>query len=167
MASNRIQTQGTPTKSPQHIHQQQSGFEQLDKSTSNTLKSEKVKQLLNLGGYRPASINDPLAALQRDSFAANEPRVDEMQIRAIADHQMSSLDNLILQHRKTQLRMSRVLKEAEERHKKVVQELDEEKRKHEHDTAQGDDITYGLEKERTRLKQFDYLLEMNFLMKNS
>jgi len=35
----------------------------------------------------------------------------------------------------------------------VVQELDEEKRKHEHDTAQGDDITYGLERERTRLKQ--------------
>jgi hypothetical protein len=35
----------------------------------------------------------------------------------------------------------------------VVQELDEEKQKHEHDTAQGDDITYGLEKERTRLKQ--------------
>jgi hypothetical protein len=25
--------------------------------------------------------------------------------------------------------------------------------KHEHDTAQGDDITYGLEKERTRLKK--------------
>jgi hypothetical protein len=41
----------------------------------------------------------------------------------------------------------------------VVQELDEEKRKHEHDTAQGDDITYGLERERTRLKQvstFDF-----------
>lgn len=185
---NRVQSQGTPTKSPQHMQQQQSsGFEQLDKSTSNTLKrnpkmelnkadllklmsylegelqareiviatlkSEKVKQLLNLGGYRPASINDPLAALQRDSFAASEPRVDELQIRALADHQMSSLDNLILQQRKTQLRISRVLKEAEERHKKVVQELDEEKRKHEHDTAQGDDITYGLEKERTRLKQ--------------
>lgn len=36
---------------------------------------------------------------------------------------------------------------------KVVQELEEEKCKHEHDTAQGDDITYGLEKDRTRLKQ--------------
>jgi len=35
----------------------------------------------------------------------------------------------------------------------VVQELEEEKCKHEHDTAQGDDITYGLEKDRTRLKQ--------------
>lgn len=35
----------------------------------------------------------------------------------------------------------------------VIKELEEEKRKHEHDTAQGDDITYGLEKERTRLKK--------------
>lgn len=31
--------------------------------------------------------------------------------------------------------------------------MEEEKRKHEHDTAQGDDITYGLEKERIRLKK--------------
>ena len=31
--------------------------------------------------------------------------------------------------------------------------MEEEKQKHEHDTAQGDDITYGLEKERTRLKK--------------
>lgn len=32
-------------------------------------------------------------------------------------------------------------------------ELEEERRKHEHDTAQGDDVTYALEKDRTRLKQ--------------
>lgn len=35
----------------------------------------------------------------------------------------------------------------------VIEELILEKKKHEHDTAQGDDITYGLEKERTKLKQ--------------
>lgn len=35
----------------------------------------------------------------------------------------------------------------------VLRELEDEKRKHEHDTAQGDDITYGLEKERTRLRE--------------
>ena len=34
-----------------------------------------------------------------------------------------------------------------------MQELEEEKAKHAHDTAQGDDVTYALEKERTRLKQ--------------
>ncbi|XP_046984282.1 CTTNBP2 N-terminal-like protein isoform X2 [Schistocerca americana] len=118
-----------------------------------TLKSEKLKQLLNQGRYRVMPANDPVAALQRDSFAAAEPRVDEAEIRAIANQQMATLDNLILQHRRAQIKLGRILKEAEERHRKVVQELDEEKRKHEHDTAQGDDITYGLEKERMRLKQ--------------
>ncbi|GLG97340.1 Uncharacterized protein GBIM_04117 [Gryllus bimaculatus] len=168
MASNvnspKVSSQTTATKSPQHQQQPQtSNFEPLDKSSSNTLKrnpkmelsksdllkllsylegelqardiviatlkSERVKQLLNQGQFRLLPFNDPIAALQRDSFAAAEPRVDEGEIRAIVNHQMATLDNL------------------------VVQELDEEKRKHEHDTAQGDDITYGLEKERTRLKQ--------------
>lgn len=49
--------------------------------------------------------------------------------------------------------MVNILKDAESKHKKVIQELEEEKCKHEHDTAQGDDITYGLEMERTRLRQ--------------
>ena len=40
-----------------------------------------------------------------------------------------------------------------QRHSRVVGELEEERRKHEHDTAQGDDVTYALEKDRTRLKQ--------------
>ncbi|XP_023703483.1 uncharacterized protein CG10915 isoform X3 [Cryptotermes secundus] len=118
-----------------------------------TLKSERVKQLLNQGRFRPLLFNDPLAALQRDSFAAAEARVDEAEIRSIANQQMATLDNLVIQQRRSQMRLARILRDAEERHRKVVQELDEEKRKHEHDTAQGDDITYGLERERTRLKQ--------------
>lgn len=35
----------------------------------------------------------------------------------------------------------------------MLRELEDERRKHEHDTAQGDDITYGLEKDRTRLRE--------------
>lgn len=35
---------------------------------------------------------------------------------------------------------------------KVCSELEEEKQKHAQDTAQGDDVTYMLEKERERLK---------------
>ena len=35
----------------------------------------------------------------------------------------------------------------------VCSELEEEKRKHAQDTAQGDDVTYMLEKERERLRQ--------------
>ncbi|RZF33300.1 hypothetical protein LSTR_LSTR007645 [Laodelphax striatellus] len=118
-----------------------------------TLKCEKVKQMLSQGRYRPVALNDPVAALQRDAFAAPGPRIDEAQICSLADHQLNSLENLVIQQRKAQIRIAKVLKDAELRHRKVVQELLEEKRKHEHDTAQGDDITYGLEKERTRLKQ--------------
>lgn len=118
-----------------------------------TLKAEKVKQLLTHGHYRPLTLNEPLAALHRDSFASASQRVDEAQICSLADHQYNSLENLVLQQRRSQIRIAKVLKDAELRHRKVVQELIEEKRKHEHDTAQGDDITYGLEKERTRLKQ--------------
>jgi len=35
----------------------------------------------------------------------------------------------------------------------VCAELEDEKRKHAQDTAQGDDVTYMLEKDRERLKQ--------------
>nr|CAD7200025.1 unnamed protein product [Timema douglasi] len=120
---------------------------------SSRMDCERVKQLLNQGRYQPLLLNDLHTALQRDSFASAEPRVDEVEIRSIANQQMASLDNLVLQYRRGHMRLGRILRDAEERHKKVIEELDEEKRKHEHDTAQGDDITYGLEKERSRLKQ--------------
>ena len=45
-----------------------------------------------------------------------------------------------------------------------IKDLDEERRKREHDTAQGDDITYCLEKDRTNLKQVrKYLSNLNIL----
>ncbi|XP_059489432.1 CTTNBP2 N-terminal-like protein isoform X1 [Neocloeon triangulifer] len=118
------------------------------------LKSEKVKQMLVQNRFRsPAAQSEPMAALQRDSTQVKDSRVDETQIRALADRQVASIENLIRQNRKMQIHMAKILKDAEDRHRKVVQELEEEKCKHEHDTAQGDDITYGLEKDRTRLKQ--------------
>lgn len=115
------------------------------------LKSEKVKQLVHQSRHRPGTITQSHLALQQDSFAVADSRLGLDCL--LADHQMASLDNVILQHKQSQLRMAKMLRDMELRHLKVVQELDEEKRKHEHDTAQGDDITYGLEKERTRLKQ--------------
>lgn len=115
------------------------------------LKSEKVKQLVHQSRHRPGTLTQSHLALQQDSFAVADSRLGLDCL--LADHQMASLDNVILQHKQSQLRMAKMLRDMELRHLKVVQELDEEKRKHEHDTAQGDDITYGLEKERTRLKQ--------------
>lgn len=77
----------------------------------------------------------------------------ELSIRTYARQQLEILENSIRQQRLTHLKLIKMLKESEEKHKHLLNELEDEKRKHEQDTAQGDDITYGLEVERTRLKQ--------------
>uniref|UniRef100_A0AAG5DTW3 Cortactin-binding protein-2 N-terminal domain-containing protein n=2 Tax=Anopheles atroparvus TaxID=41427 RepID=A0AAG5DTW3_ANOAO len=134
------------------------------------LKTEKVKQLLTTPRYsKSTNLNDPHAALFRDQLAASgniasrqssiQAAHSEHEMRLINDQrssvreQMDSLAALVMQQRQAQAKMIEALKDAEERHKRVVQELYDERRKHEHTTAQGDDITYGLEIERSRLKQ--------------
>lgn len=99
---------------------------------------------------------DPYTALLRDSIADGptaKPPCSERDMAAAAAQQLQSLEQLALQQRRAHQHMVNILKDAEVKHKKVIQELEEEKCKHEHDTAQGDDITYGLEMERTRLRQ--------------
>ncbi|XP_058117876.1 CTTNBP2 N-terminal-like protein isoform X3 [Anopheles coustani] len=134
------------------------------------LKTEKIKQLLTTPRYsKSTNLNDPHAALFRDQLAASgniasrqssfQAAHSEHEMRLINDQrssvreQMDSLAALVMQQRQAQAKMIEALKDAEERHKRVVQELYDERRKHEHTTAQGDDITYGLEIERSRLKQ--------------
>ncbi|XP_066907662.1 CTTNBP2 N-terminal-like protein [Halyomorpha halys] len=117
-----------------------------------TLKCEKMKYMLSQGQYKSSCLSDPISALHRDGFAAPSRSIDQADLVSI-DQQKTYLENLSFQLRKSQIRMAKILKDAELRHCKVIEELILEKRKHEHDTAQGDDITYGLEKERSRLKQ--------------
>nr|XP_034173593.1 uncharacterized protein CG10915 isoform X2 [Osmia lignaria] len=112
------------------------------------LKSEKLKHLLSTK-YLSGTL-DPHAALARDVVLVGG--VSEHEPNQI-DKQVATLEALVTQQRRMQSKMTKILKEAELRHRAVIKELEEEKRKHEHDTAQGDDITYGLEKERTRLKK--------------
>lgn len=112
--------------------------------------------MVALGRYRPAVIADPYTALLRDNIADGSsatPPCSERDMAAAAEQQLHALEQLALQQRRAHQHMVNILKEAENKHRKVIQELEEEKCKHEHDTAQGDDITYGLEMERTRLKQ--------------
>lgn len=99
---------------------------------------------------------DPYTALLRDSIADGptaKPPYSEKEMQAAAESQLQALEQLALQQRRAHQHMVNILKDAEAKHKNVIQELEEEKCKHEHDTAQGDDITYGLEMERSRLKQ--------------
>ena len=133
------------------------------------LKTEKVKNLINSGRYKPVPVNDPHAALYRDSLAYSgniasrqssaQAAVSEHEMRILADQRIGikeSMDTLatsVLQQRHMQSKMVEVLKDAEDRYNKVCQDLEVERTKYEKDTAQGDDITYGLEMERTKLKQ--------------
>lgn len=113
-----------------------------------TLKAERVKQLLYQAKYGHFALNDPFAALQRDSYGALGPATacDEAAIKTLYNNQLGQLENLVLQHRRAQQRLREHLRE-------VVTNLEEERQKHALDTAEGDDVTYMLEKERERLRQ--------------
>ncbi|CAB3387184.1 Hypothetical predicted protein [Cloeon dipterum] len=87
------------------------------------LKCERVKQLL-IGSSR---VTTSLAALQRDGGLVRGSRVDEVGIKNLADRQLAALENLIVQNRKVQVHMNKVLKETEDRHLQVVQQLDKMK----------------------------------------
>ncbi|XP_018320632.1 uncharacterized protein CG10915 [Agrilus planipennis] len=120
------------------------------------LKSERLKQVVNIGRYRPVVMSDPYSALLRDTIAdgpSTKTPYSDSDIAAAAEQQLQALEHLALQQKRAHQHMVNILREAEAKHRKVIQELEEEKSKHEHDTAQGDDITYGLEMERTRLRQ--------------
>lgn len=127
------------------------------------LRNDRVKQLIHTINHKTIPLSDPDAALFRDKVAASGNHVSrqssttamhaDLEVRAIIEQQMETLCQVVTKQRQTQVRMVNVLKESLENNQRMRQELEEEKRKHEHDTAQGDDITYGLEMERTKLKQ--------------
>lgn len=79
------------------------------------LQCERVKQLL-IGSNR---VTSSLAALQRDGGMVQDDRVDEGHIRSLADRQLAALENLIVQNRRVQVHMNKVLKETDERHRQV------------------------------------------------
>lgn len=59
-------------------------------------------------------VKDPLAALQRDCFAVKETNNDSLSYQ-----QLGSLENLVMQQRKTHLRIANVLKDNQVMHRKV------------------------------------------------
>lgn len=69
--------------------------------------------------YGQFSLNDPFAALQRDSYGAYNPNCDEAAIKAMYNNQLSQVENLILQHQRAQQRLRQHLFDAEQQHAKV------------------------------------------------
>ncbi|XP_061391491.1 CTTNBP2 N-terminal-like protein [Musca vetustissima] len=127
------------------------------------LRNERVKQYISQLKVKRLQPNDPHAAIFRDKIALSGNLISresstqaaqaEMEVRQIIEQQMEQQYQMVSKQRATHLRMVSILTESLENNQRMLQELEEEKRKHEHDTAQGDDITYGLELERTKLRQ--------------
>lgn len=156
MQSSTLKRQPSPDWSKNDLLRLLSYFEgelQARDITIAALKAEKAKQLLYQAKYGRFGLGDPFVALQRDAIGQRDSNFDEAAVKSMYDNQLAQLENLIATQRKAQLKMREQLASAEKRYHKVCCELEDEKRKHAQDTAQGDDVTYMLEKERERLRQ--------------
>jgi Cortactin-binding protein-2 len=120
------------------------------------LKSEQMKRVL-YGCYMGRARSDsPLSALQRDKTTVADAAQLEEGVRGATnatEAQIAALHNVVDKQRVAAKRMVEFLRESERQRSRLLLELEEERAKHERDTAQGDDITYELEKERIRLRQ--------------
>ena len=120
------------------------------------LKSEQLKRVVYgvyQGTDRPAS---PVSALQRDKTHGEDAGRIEEETRgagSLAEAQILALQQVVERQRAAAQKMAACLRESEKQRALVSEELQLERAKHEQDTAQGDDITYQLEKERIRLRQ--------------
>lgn len=111
----------------------------------------------------PLGVDHPRAALYRDRLAmaghlvggrsSADAARSEHAVQSYARQQLDGLEAVVQQQRRTHAKLIGAMHQSEERHKQLLHELDDERKKHERDTAHGDDITYGLEVERTRLRQ--------------
>lgn len=121
-----------------------------------TLKSECLKHILyNLREDRNA-LSDPILALGRDSSKVEPGKnggSDPESVHHYIAHRLKVLQTLVDAQKSALKKLTHCLREAEVQKANLIRDLDEERRKREQDTAQGDDITYCLEKDRTNLKQ--------------
>ncbi|XP_036435036.1 CTTNBP2 N-terminal like b [Colossoma macropomum] len=109
--------------------------------------------------YGQYDLSDPFLALQRDSEVLQgreqgQPQDHSHSVRAHVSPNPLAVLKLVMTHcKRMQEKMMAQLAAAESRHRRVIADLEEEKRRHAQDTAEGDDVTYMLEKERERLLQ--------------
>ncbi|KAK7880260.1 hypothetical protein WMY93_030627 [Mugilogobius chulae] len=117
------------------------------------LKAQR-KDLFVQERYGRYNLSDPFQALQRDSEAVGGQKEQKEQGYSSSTSNPLVVLKLVVSHcRRMQEKMLAQLAAAESRHRRVIADLEEEKRRHAEDTAEGDDVTYILEKERERLQQ--------------
>ncbi|XP_017551189.1 filamin-A-interacting protein 1 isoform X2 [Pygocentrus nattereri] len=113
------------------------------------LKSERTQPEALEAYYGSAAPIRPLQALQRD----NQLTCDRAPQDDVYEIPMVELDRLEEKHRETYRRMLEQLLLAEKCHRRTINELDSEKRKHADFMNKSDDFTNLLEQERERLKR--------------
>ncbi|KAM9859516.1 CTTNBP2 N-terminal-like protein [Aulostomus maculatus] len=117
----------------------------------DALKAQR-KELFIQERYGRYNLSDPFLALQRDREAMGGQNKDP-ECSSSTSNPLVVLKLVVSHCRRMQEKMLAQLAAAESRHRRVIADLEEEKRKHAEDTAEGDDVTYILEKERERLQQ--------------
>ncbi|XP_047438268.1 CTTNBP2 N-terminal-like protein [Mugil cephalus] len=115
------------------------------------LKAQR-KELFIQERYGKYNLSDPFQALQRDSETVGGQN-KEPSCSSSTSNPLVVLKLVVSHCRRMQEKMLAQLAAAESRHRRVIADLEEEKRRHAEDTAEGDDVTYILEKERERLQQ--------------
>ncbi|XP_032369576.1 CTTNBP2 N-terminal-like protein isoform X1 [Etheostoma spectabile] len=120
--------------------------------TSEGLMKAQRKELFIQERYGRYNLSDPFLALQRDSEVVGDQNKDPG-CSSPTSNPLVVLKLVVSHCRRMQEKMLAQLAAVESRHRRVIADLEEERRRHAEDTAEGDDVTYILEKERERLQQ--------------
>ncbi|XP_037540030.1 CTTNBP2 N-terminal like b [Nematolebias whitei] len=108
--------------------------------------------------YGQYDLSDPFLALQRDNEAAErqdtltQPQT-HLQGRAVGPNPLAVLKLVMTHCKRMQERMMGQLAAAESRHRRMIADLEEEKRRYAQETARHADFTFMLQTERDKLLQ--------------
>ncbi|XP_054465500.1 CTTNBP2 N-terminal-like protein isoform X2 [Anoplopoma fimbria] len=108
--------------------------------------------------YGQYDLSDPFLALQRDSESSERQNTltqscTHLQGRAVGPNPLAVLKLVMAHCKKMQERMMGQLAAAESRHRRMITDLEEEKRLRAQESAQSDDFTFTLQTEREKLLQ--------------
>ncbi|KAM3871946.1 CTTNBP2 N-terminal like b [Diretmus argenteus] len=108
--------------------------------------------------YGQYDLSDPFLALQRDSEAEERQHTHSQPHThprggAVGPNPLAVLKLVMAHCKRMQERMMGQLATAESRHRRMIADLEEEKRRHAQDSAHGDDVTFMLQTEREKLLQ--------------
>ncbi|KAE8293541.1 CTTNBP2 N-terminal-like protein [Larimichthys crocea] len=108
--------------------------------------------------YGQYDLSDPFLALQRDNESEERQNTltqphAHLQGRAVGPNPLAVLKLVMAHCKRMQERMMGQLAAAESRHRRMIADLEEEKRRHAQDSAHSDDFTFMLQTERDKLLQ--------------